>query len=125
MRVNTVYTRGKDNTITGGNITIAQSFSSFNPEELNAMEEILKNQIGSGISCEFDLYDEMLRGREEKTEQEKPFWIKIKPNQKQGRYFMCSGCKRWSYCISLDENKENHCDYKFCPHCGREMEGER
>lgn len=54
----------------------------------------------------------------------KPHWLKLTPNQKRSTYFICSRCMERCVCINLDENKVNHCNYKFCPWCGEKMEVE-
>ena len=52
----------------------------------------------------------------------KPHWINVYGLSKSQK-FRCSECKNDCFCIDYSKDKNvNHCNYKFCPNCGKEMD---
>lgn len=52
MRILTQYKREKPDTISGEKISIIQTYSSFNKEEIDKLEQDCKERIGFGLVAE-------------------------------------------------------------------------
>lgn len=52
MRVLTMYRRLDPTTLIGENIVVVTTYSSFNKEEIDALEKELEETIGSGVISE-------------------------------------------------------------------------
>jgi hypothetical protein len=52
MRILTMYRRLDPSTVTGEQIVVVITYSSFNKEEIDALEKELKKTIGSGVISE-------------------------------------------------------------------------
>lgn len=57
MRVQTMYRRLDPDTVTGEQIVVVTTYSSFNKEEIDALEKELKETIGSGVIWESEEQD--------------------------------------------------------------------
>lgn len=55
MKCVTHYEHKQANTTNGQYIIVTSIYSSFDENEINALEEKLKDTIGSGVVSEFDL----------------------------------------------------------------------
>lgn len=54
MRMFTQYKRENPDTILGEKITIIQTYSSFNKDEIDELEQKCKENIGNGIETEME-----------------------------------------------------------------------
>lgn len=48
-------------------------------------------------------------------------WIKGLPSTPKSQVFFCPHCKQRVHC-NCPIGKVNICNYKYCPHCGKEVE---